>query len=216
MTAAITEAITTLAEAEERLGISRVEDTAFFPEWSSALPELLDVEAATLLDLRRRYLYQRSQGQLLENTVLLLFASPLLTLAGFYDPPFQVKAEETVQLILRDSEEVLQGRLGVLVLKDQLWVVVVESKKTALSVWSALPQTLAYLSAAPQSIGYALMTNGDESVVVKCDRHTQPGRYAVSRVFSPLVSSQELVSILQILKQLGAIIQTHPQPGPNH
>jgi hypothetical protein len=71
--------------------------------------------------------------------VLLLFASPLLTLAGFYDPPFRVQAEAPVQLTLADSEEVLQGRLDVLVLKDQFWVIVLKSKKTALSVWSALP-----------------------------------------------------------------------------
>ncbi|HEY9752593.1 MAG TPA: hypothetical protein V6C46_06565, partial [Coleofasciculaceae cyanobacterium] len=51
---------------------------------------------------------------LLESTVMLLFASPLLTLAGFYDPPFHLKAEEAVQLTLADSEEVLQGRLDLL------------------------------------------------------------------------------------------------------
>ena len=69
----------------------------------------------------------------------LLFASPLLTLAGFYDPPFRLKAAESVQLTLEDPEEVLQGRLDVLVLKEQFWLVVLASKKTALSVWSALP-----------------------------------------------------------------------------
>ncbi|MBE9113595.1 type I restriction endonuclease subunit R [Nodosilinea sp. LEGE 07298] len=208
MSVAITEAITTLAEAEQRFHLTRTEAEAFFLEWNTDLPSLSESEKTGLMDLCRRYLYQRSQGQLLESTVLLLFASPLLTLAGFYDPPFRVKAEDSVQLILPDSEEVLQGRLDVLVLKDQLWVVVLESKKTALSVWSALPQTLAYLSAAPQpkQPAYALMTNGDDSVFVKLQKGTN-GVYSVSRVFSALTSIHELYRVLQVLKWFGQVIE---------
>lgn len=206
MAIAITEAITTLAEAEQRFRLTRTEDESFFSEWNSDLPALSEGEKAGLIDLRRRYLYQRSQGHLLESTVLLLFASPLLTLAGFYDPPFRVKAEAPIQLTLQDSEAVLQGRLDVLVLKDQLWVVVLESKKTAPSAWSALPQTLAYLSASPQADqpAYALMTNGDDSVFVKLSK--QDGFYTVSRVFSALTSTQELHTVLQILKHLSQVM----------
>ncbi|MGD1852671.1 MAG: hypothetical protein ACFB2W_00330 [Leptolyngbyaceae cyanobacterium] len=166
------------------------------------------MDKAGLTELRRRYLYQCSQGQLLENTVTLLFASPLLTLAGFYDPPFRLKAEESVQLTLEDPEEVLQGRLDVLVLKEQLWVVVlVESKKTALSVWSALPQTLAYLMANPQpeQPSFALMTNGDNSVFVKLSR-LMGGEYNFSRVFAAITSNQELYEILQILRRIGQVV----------
>jgi hypothetical protein len=48
-------------------------------------------------------------------------------------------------------------------------VVIVESKKTALSVWTALPQTLAYLMANPQpeKPSFALVTNGDDILLVK-------------------------------------------------
>jgi len=93
------------------------------------------------------------------------------------------------------------------VLKEQFWVVVLESKKTAISVWSALPQTLAYLAANPhpEHPGFALMTNGDESILVKL---TQKGdrRYNFSRSFSALTSHQELQGILQGLKQLGRVM----------
>ncbi len=207
MAVAITEAITTLAEAEQRFQLTRTEDESFFVEWSTDLPSLSDTEKAGLVDLRRRYLYQRAQGHLLESTVLLLFASPLLTLAGFYDPPFRIKAEASVQLTLRDPEEVLQGRLDVLVLKDQFWVVVLESKKTAISVWSALPQTLAYLMASPnpEKARFALMTNGDDSAFVKLEA-SAGGRYNVSRGFAALTSNQELYGILQILKRMGQAI----------
>lgn len=207
MSVAITEAITTLAEAERRFNLSRTEDEAFFSEWQTSLPELSTPEQTALDELRRRYLYQRSEGQLLEGTVTLLLASPLLTIAGFYDPPFRVRAEESVQLTLDDGEEVLQGRIDVLVLLDRFWVVVLESKKTALSVWTALPQTLAYLMANPQpeQPSFGMVTNGDDIFFVKLMQHSQR-HYALSRVFAPFISKQELYSALQILKRISQAI----------
>ncbi|MEM9815892.1 MAG: type I restriction endonuclease subunit R [Cyanobacteria bacterium P01_D01_bin.6] len=207
MSVAVTEAITTLAEAEARFHLTRTEGEQFFPEWCVDLPALTEAEETGLAELRRRYLYQSSQENLLESSVMLLFASPLLTLAGFYDPPFRVRAEESVQLLLADSEEVLQGRLDVLGLKEHFWVVVLESKKTALSVWSALPQTLAYLAANPhpERPSFALMTNGDDSVFVKLAQ-AEGRQYNFSRAFAALASHQELQYILQGLKQLGRVV----------
>ena len=204
MAIAITEAITTLAEAERRFGLVRSEDEMLFPEWQTDLPELSGEERSALDVLRRQYLYQRSEGQLLEGTVTLLLVSPLLNIAGFYDPPFRVRAEESVQLVLEDSEEILQGRLDVLVLLNQLWVVVLESKKTALSGWTALPQTLAYLMANPFSerSSFWVITNGDEILFVKLLPGVQR-YYVLSRVFSPFTSSRELYAVLQILKRIG-------------
>lgn len=207
MTVALTEAVTSLAEAERRLNLSRTEEEAFFSEWRTGLPVLSGAESTALDDLRRRYLYQRSESQLPEGTVTLLMVSPLLTVAGFYDPPFKVRTEASVQLSLADGEEVLQGRIDVLVLLDQLWVVIVESKQTALSAWTALPQTLAYLMANPQPErpSFAMVTNGDDIFFVKLVQQPQP-RYAVSRVFAPLADKGELYSALQILKQFGQVM----------
>ena len=200
---AITEAIKTLAEAERIFNLQRTEDEAFFLEWQTNLPNLSDAEKTELNQLRKRYLYQRSQSHLLEQTVMLLFASPLLAIAGFYDPPFQVRAEESVQINLADSEEILQGRIDVLVLSNQLWVVVLESKKTAISVLSALPQTLAYLMAntQPAKPSFAMMTNSDDVLFVKLVLENNR-QYSISRVFSAFVSNQELYSVLQILKSI--------------
>lgn len=207
MTVAITEAITTIAEAERRFCLTRCEDEAFFSEWQIQLPELSTVEKSALDNLRQRYLYQRSEGQLLEGTVTLLLASPLLAIAGFYDPPFRVRAEESVLLRLDDGEEVLQGRIDVLVLLNRFWVVVLESKKTALSVWAALPQALAYLMANPQSEqpSFGMVTNGDDILFVKLEQAGQR-QYSLSRIFAPFTSSQELYGALQVLKRFGQAI----------
>jgi hypothetical protein len=181
-------------------------------EWQVGLPEVSRVEQIALDELRRRYVYQRSEGQLLEGTITLLLASPLLAIAGFYDPPFRVRAEESVRLTLNDGEEVQQGRIDVLVLLNQFWVVVLESKKTALSVWAALPQTLAYVMANPQpeKATFGLVTNGDDVLFVKLVQ-TEHRLYALSRVFAPFTSNRELYNALQILKRIGHVIDVGRQ-----
>ncbi|OWY63349.1 type I restriction endonuclease subunit R [cyanobacterium TDX16] len=208
MSIAITDTITTLAQAEQRFLLSRTEDEAFFSEWQMNLPALSTPEQAAIDQLWRRYLYQRSLGQLLEGTVTLLLASPLLTIAGLYDPPFRVRAEASVQLTLDDGEEILQGRIDVLVLLERFWVVVLESKKTALSVWAALPQTLAYLMANPQPDlpSFGMVTNGDDIFFVKLVQQSQR-HYALSRVFAPLTSNRELEGALQVLKRISQVMR---------
>lgn len=209
MPVAITDAIQTIAEAERRFELSKIEEPSFFPEWQMGLPILSESEKSSLDELRGRYLYQRSEGQLLEGTVTLLLASPLLATAGFYDPPFLVKAEESIQIRLDDGEEILNGRMDVLVLKNRLWVVVLESKKTALSVWAALPQTLAYLTANPdrQQPSFGMVTNGDDIFFIKLTQQPQKC-YSLSRVFAPFASKQELHSALQVLKGIGQAAKT--------
>lgn len=204
---AITEAITNLTEAENRFTLVRSENERFFPEWNQDLPEITDVEKASLDVIRRRYLYHRAAGDLLEGTVILLLVSPILAQAGFYDPPFRIKAESAVELVLDDGEEILRGRIDVLVLENSFWVMVLESKKTTLSVWSAIPQALAYLMANSNQDKpvFGMVTNGDDIVFIKLTQQDNP-QYDLSRVFAPFTSAGELYKVWQILKHLGQII----------
>ncbi|MBW4596152.1 MAG: type I restriction endonuclease subunit R [Brasilonema angustatum HA4187-MV1] len=220
-TKAITDAITSLADAENRFGFVRIESEGFFSEWCEKLPALTEADKANLDVLRRRYLYHRASGNLLKGTVMLLLVSPLLALAGFYDPPFRIKAEESVNVVVDDGEEILRGRidvksagqkilsgeLHVLVLQDRFWVMVLESKKTTLSVWSALPQALAYLMANlnPNLPVFGMVTNGDDILFVKVEQADTP-QYDLSRVFAPFTSVRELYSVLQSLKRFGQAV----------
>lgn len=199
-TFAVTETITTITEAEKRFNLTRNQSPDFFTEWYDQLPELNNDDIKNLETLWQRYIYHRSGGHLLESTVILLLVSPLLTIAGLYDPPFRIKPEESVQIIIADSEETLQGRIDILVLKERLWIIVVESKKTMLSVWSALPQTLAYLMANPDQNypAFAMLTNGDDIVFVKVENQ----KYAISRVFAPFTNQSELEVACQVLRKI--------------
>ncbi len=76
----------------------------------------------------------------------------------------------------------------------------------ALSVWAALPQTLAYLMAPqPEQLSFGMVTNGDDILFVKLVQWSQRN-YALSRVFTPFASSRELYSALQILKRIGQVV----------
>ncbi|WP_017301726.1 hypothetical protein [Nodosilinea nodulosa] len=210
---AITQAFKTLAEVETRLGLSRSERTEFFPEWRSPLPSLSAAENDRLDVIRQRLLYHRADGDLLEGSVMLLVASPLLELAGFYDPPFKLKAEAAVEVVVDDGEEVLRGRIDALILQQNFWVLVLEAKKTTISTRSALPQALAYMMAntQPEQPTFGLLTNGDDVLFVKLI--CQPAKqYSLSRVFSLYTLSEELQTVLQILKRIGGAIAP-PTPG---
>lgn len=200
---AVTEAFKSLAEVEARFGLSRNDEGAFFPEWREALPSLTETEKDRLTVMRQRLLYHRADGDLLEGAVMLLVASPLLELAGFYDPPFKMRAEVAVEVTINDGEEILRGRIDVLILQQNFWVLVLEANKTTLSTRSALPQALAYMMA--NSSGhptFGLLTNGDDVLFVKLAN--QPSsQYSLSRVFSLYTVPTELESTLQILKQIG-------------
>jgi hypothetical protein len=203
---AVTDAIKSLTDAETRLNLQRNDQPTFFPEWQSPPPALNPTEIADLSQLHRRLLYDRGDGELLEGAVVLLVVSPLLELAGFYDPPFKIKAETTIELAIDDGEEVLRGRIDVLVLQNRLWVAVLESKKSTISARSALPQALAYMMSRPaidQPL-FGILTNGDDIVFVKLVTQPTP-QYQLSRAFSLYTLPSELHLALQILKHLGQV-----------
>ncbi|NJM56895.1 MAG: type I restriction endonuclease subunit R [Synechococcales cyanobacterium RU_4_20] len=201
---AVTEAIRSLADVESRFGLSRSLDPEFFPEWHNDLPSLSQAQQSAVEVMWNRLDYQRSQGDLLEGAVTLLAASPLLKIAGFYDPPFRLKAEAAVELTVDDGEEVLRGRIDVLIIHNGLWVLVLGSKETTISARSALPQALAYLMAAPASAIpiFGMLTNGDDVLFLKIMRGGVR-QYALSRVFSLYAVPEDGAEAICVLKNLG-------------
>ncbi|MDX2254177.1 MAG: type I restriction enzyme HsdR N-terminal domain-containing protein [Pseudanabaenaceae cyanobacterium bins.39] len=196
-----------LAGLEARVGLYQSQDEQFFGEWTTNLPLLTETEQAELDVMRRRLAYHRSHGDLLEGAVTLLVASPLLDIAGFYDPPFRMQSETAIELVIDDGEEVLRGRIDLLIMQKQFWVLVVESKKTSISVRSALPQALAYMMAsshAHQSL-FGMISNGDDVLFIKLVRQPTP-QYGLSRSFSLYTVPSEAQQTLQILKRIGQLI----------
>ena len=196
---AVTDFLTSLVEVEAVYGITANHTPDFFPEWTTQLTDLTEAEQARLDIIKRRYLYHRQHGHLLENAVNFLVISPLLELAGLYDPPYLLRSEVPVRFELEDEQKVYQGRIDALVIQQNLWVVLVESKRTSFNMTTALPQALACLASSPQERPkFALVSNGEYSLFVKLSQK----EYAFSDDFSLNRRRNELWDVLRILNRL--------------
>jgi hypothetical protein len=204
---AISKTINTLADLEERFSLQPTENDDFFPEWNQGLPEVTNFEIVTLEQIRNRYYRHRKRGSLAEGTVNQLLISPLLTLAGLYDEPFFITTEPEVEIVLQDKDEVLRGRIDTLIIQQQFWVLVVESK-SSLAFSVALPQALTYMMANPnpQRPVYGMITNGDEFQFIKLAIQNQP-EYDLSNIYSLLIPRRnQLQDILRVLKKISQIM----------
>ena len=210
---AITDAIYSLNDLCDRFNLRQTNCDRFFSEWQEDLPILNELEKVGVARLKQRYDYQRLDGLLLEGTIQVTVVSPLLELAGFLDAPYRMHSPYGITLELDDSEEILRGFIDMLVIQKQLWILVIESKRTSISVLASIPQLLAYMLASPNAQiskpSYGLATNGDEFVFLKMTHDDAP-QYDVSRTFSLFPRQHELGKVLQILKRLGLAIQKAP------
>lgn len=97
-----------------------------------------------------------------------------------------------------------------LVVKQRLWVLVVESKQSRFDVTSGIPQALSYLLSQPSEaqlpdtdIRFGMVTNGREVVFLKL-KPEHPPTYAQSRIYQVIEVREDLTQILQGLKVIGA------------
>ena len=75
---AITDTLLTYEDVQRRLGLSRTDDPAFFPEWQLPLPTLSVAETSELEHLSQRYLTYIEAGEVSEGTLNLIVVAPLL------------------------------------------------------------------------------------------------------------------------------------------
>jgi hypothetical protein len=195
----------TLYDLEQRFQLEQIQTPDFFEEWQTALLPLTEAEKQRLdrVQLSVANLERRS---LLENTVKLAVLAPLLDLAGLFLPPFYVSTEDSVSIEATDNSLVIQGRIDILVLKEALWLLVIESKRAEFSPKVGIPQALSYMLAAPQRTTpiYGLVTNGTDFVFLKLVFGEVP-LYGRSRQFV-LGQDHDLDQVLQVLKHLAEIL----------
>ena len=195
----------TLYDLERRFQLEQVHASSFFEEWQTALLPLTEAEEQRL-DRVQRSVENLEKRSLLENTVKLAVLAPLLDLSGFFLPPFYVSTEDSVNIEATDGSLVVQGRIDILVLKDELWLLVIESKRAEFSPKVGIPQVLSYMLASPEKTSpvYGLVTNGTDFVFLKLAFQEVP-RYGRSRQFI-LGQDHDLAQVLQVLKHLAEIL----------
>ncbi|BAZ26678.1 hypothetical protein NIES4073_75860 [Kalymmatonema gypsitolerans NIES-4073] len=192
---------------EERFGLQVAENEEIFTEWFEGLPEITVLEKQYLDRVKTNFLRLVKRPPILEDAVKMVVLSPLLDLAGFYSEPFFIATEESIEIALEDKEEIIRGRIDVLVLQQQLWLLVIESKRASFSLLEAIPQGLGYMLANPNAEKpvFGLVINGEDFQFLKLTKQDTP-KYALSDKFTLSRRGNELYQVLSILKKLGTIL----------
>jgi predicted type IV restriction endonuclease len=195
-----------LHDLESKFQLHLVDDDQSFREWQDDLPEITNLEKQQLDRVKACYL-NLVRYSMLEEAVKMVVVSPLLNLAGFYLPPFYIATEETLEISDEDEEVVVKGKIDVLVVKNQLWVLVMESKRPSYSLEVAISQALAYMMASPNADRptFGIVTNGSDFRFIKLVRQGTP-KYALSNSFDIRDRGNELYGVLSVLKRLAEII----------
>jgi len=178
-------------------------DPQFFPEWQGNLPEITELQQQQLDQVKAGYFNLLNYPPMLEGVVRMAILDPLLFIGGFYLAPFHVKAEKSVKIATEDEETIITGTLDVLVLKDTVWVMVIESKQVEFSIEAGLAQILSYMLANPnqEQPSFGMITTGGSFIFLKVISGESP-QYGLSRLFSLLNPGNDLYTVLKIFKQL--------------
>lgn len=195
---AIEQTISSFQALHERLNLCRTSEASFFPEWLTPTIELVENDKAFLDHLRQRYYNYYNAGLLTEGTVLLSIVAPLLERLGFHEPPFFVQSEVPISLEVTERNEIYRGRMDVLVIRESLWVLTVEAKRSKFAADLALPQCLAYMSAAPKQPSFGMVTNGSDFIFCK----VADSMYDFSDPLSLLSRQNKLYEVATILTSL--------------
>lgn len=186
--------------------VQLVRDDQFFHEWQENLPEITAEEKQYLDRIVEGFFNLLDYPPLLEGVIRMSIVDPLLFLGGFYLPPFHVRSEPSIEIQTEDEGIVITGSLDTLVLKNRLWVLVVESKRASYSVEAGLAQILAYMLANPnpdQSC-FGLLVDGSSFMFVKLVKGAAP-QYSTSSLFG-IRNPGDLYTVFAILKRLGQLV----------
>jgi Type I restriction enzyme R protein N terminus (HSDR_N) len=201
----------TLRDLKEEFQLDQIVDPAFFPEWQQNLPILSEWEHQRLDRIYATYL-NHHQDSMLEETLKIVVISPLLDLADFFLPPFRVSSEEQIEISCKDEKTVYRGKIDILVLINQIWLLVIESKRQALSLSVGIPQALTYMLShqtlpLPSMPLYGMVTNGSNFVFLKM-MVTVDGKPVYGKSDEFLMEKRpDRIQILQILKQIRQVFQ---------
>lgn len=173
------------------------------------LEPLTDIEQQDLLRIRsdfRRYL---TLGKISEGLVKFLTIAPLMRLAGFYDVPIRLTMEDSIAIAVEDEDKKITGRMDILAISSPqtntappFWVLVIETKNSAINVIEGLPQLLTYAfkSLEQQPSVWGLVTNGQLYQFVYL-RRDQQLTYQVMTLLN-LNESEGAIKLLQVLKAI--------------
>jgi hypothetical protein len=195
----------TLTDLRKTFGLRLNPTDPFFDQWLTDAGALSDRDIQALDHIAKTYSYLSQEDSPLEEINKLVVLSPLLDLAGFYQAPFLPKTETSTTLEIPEDldHSTIQGKIDVLIMQDEFWVLVIESKPAKLDVTAGIPQALTYLLSSPVNHKpYGMVTNGREAMFLNLDRTQSVPHYSKSIAYRLLDSAQERQQILQGLRYI--------------
>ncbi len=191
-------------------GIQLVLDDQFFREWQDDLPEITELDKQLLDKVKASYFNLLNYPPLLESVVRIAIVDPILFIIGdFCLIPFYIKAEEQIDITDEDEGVIIKGKIDTLVLKDQLWAMIIESKQAEYSIEKGLAQLLAYMlgNPDPDKPSFGMITTGGSFIFIKLVKG-EVIQYGTSKMFEVRNPGNELYDVLRILKRLTQIATT--------
>ncbi|MDY7008659.1 MAG: restriction endonuclease subunit R [Cyanobacteriota bacterium] len=190
----------------DNFGLQKNQYEDFFREWQDNLPELTDLEKQLLDKVKAGFINLTDYPPVLENVVRMAVVDPILFIGGFFLYPLYIRAEPAINLAVEDEDIIIKGKIDTLVLKDQFWAMVIESKKAEFSTEAGRGKILAYMLANPHPNrpNYGIISTGGGFIFVKLVNSEIP-QYALSKTFITTNPGNELYDVLRILKRLTQI-----------
>ncbi|MDF5726345.1 MAG: restriction endonuclease subunit R [Rhizonema sp. PD37] len=176
-----------------------------------SLESLTEFEQQEVLQIRNLFHSYYAAGKISEGQVKFLLLSPLIKLAGFYQPSIRRTLEENISDIsVEDEDTIIKGRMDILAVNKTLgrtvttplWILVIESKNTTVDAMEGLPQLLTYTykSLELQTSVWGLTTNGMRYQFV----YIQPGNSPTYQLLPDLslIRPESTIELLQVLKAI--------------
>ncbi|MCC5628718.1 restriction endonuclease subunit R [Nostoc sphaeroides CHAB 2801] len=173
------------------------------------LEPLTEFEQEDLLRIRNDFRRYLRLGKISEGLVKFITIAPLMRLAGFYDVPIRLTMEDSIAIAVEDEDRRITGRMDILAINSPqsniappFWVVVIETKNSAVEVGEGLPQLLTYAfkSLDQQPSVWGLATNGLRYQFVYL-RHDEQPSYQLMPLLN-LNESPGAIKLLQVLKSI--------------
>ncbi len=173
------------------------------------LNSLSEFEQEDLLKIRNDFWRYLAAGKISEGLVKFLTVAPLMRAAGFYDVPIRLTMEDVIAIAIEDEETSIRGRMDILAVNNAqatsappFWILVIETKNSAVDVFEGLPQLLTYAfkSLEQQASVWGLVTNGRSYLFVHL-RQGSPPTYQIMRELS-LIDTEGSIRLLQVMKAI--------------
>lgn len=174
-----------------------------------SLEPLTEFEQEDLSRIRNDFRRYLKAGKISEGMVKFFTIAPLMRLAGFYDIPIRLTMEDVVGIAVEDEDKVIKGRMDILAVNQAesdiappFWVLVIETKNSAIDVFEGLPQLLTYAfkSLEHQQSVWGLVTNGLRYQFVFLNQGN-PSNYQLMSSLN-LNETQSSIVLLQVMKSI--------------